>query len=376
VAESLKAGEMPAVVVDPVTRSVEMRTSKGICREAAGKWAARRLPGVAEPAATAPAASAPAAPAPAAPAAKGHTSVSVPIPDAPARPAPPPAPRCDRLVDGLWRSTWVRLGGELFWLERAYTIDFDNDGRTDNVGFRLRSASQGREVGLHYLPREGEVGGNSLPELQIDDDRNVPRICFGVVDLNQPPPDPQGMAAATRIVPDLSAEVRGRVSGEGQPQPAANSGGGAPDWLWGAVAGGLGVLIGIAGVAWGILRGRRGKPVEEAADEEEEGEEERERPSHHGKAAPHKPAQPERHGHPAEEDEEVESPARKSGGGLFGFMAGLFGSGRKRKKPAKHPPEDHEGHPHAKAAGHHPPAKPGATPQRGAASPRKVKPSN
>lgn len=362
VAEALRAGEMPAVVVDPVTKSVEMRTSRGTCRESAGKWASRRLQSAAEPTASAPVPPPPPAPA------KAPQAASAPIPEPPAKPPAPPAPRCDRLVDGLWRSTWVRLGGELFWLERVYTIDFDNDGRTDNVGFRLKSSAKGNEVTLHYLPRQGEVGANGIPELQIDDDRNVPRICFGVVDLNQPPPEPQGMGATVQIVPDLSAEVRGRVSGAAP--AAAVSEPGRSEFPWGWLAGGIGVLIGIGGVAWGLMRGRKGKPEDELDEEEAE----EEKTHRHAHEPAHKGGHPpERHPLP-EEEEEISPASKKASKGLFGFLSGL-GGGTKKRGAAK--PKDDEPHDRKAAkGGSHPPGKGPVKPQRGAPPPRKAKPSN
>lgn len=325
--EAIRAGEIPSVIVDPKTKEAQLVTSKGTCVEAAGKWATRRLPGVpAEPAVRRE------VPGPAAEAPK-------PAAAPPPRPSAPPAPKCDRILEGLWGPMRVRVGGEIFWLARVHTIDFDNDGRTDNLGFKLKS-KRGQEVALRYFAEVGDVGANSLPELQLDDDRNIGRICFGELDLAEPaePVIPtmsgmSGMSGMVSMAPDLAAQARARVEGKATDE-AAPPKKEMDSWLWAVLAGGAGLLLGAAAVLWFLTRHHG--PAE-GHGEEQEGEEDE---------VAHSRAEP-------EEEEEV--PAKK----LLGFLAGLKG----KKKEAEPAEEEDERPPAHKPV--HSPGKKGAPPQRG-----------
>lgn len=333
--EAIRAGEVPGVTVDPKTKEVLLVTSKGTCVEAAGKWAARRMLSV--PADV---------PRPAADEQKGAP---------PPRPAVAPVPKCDRILDGLWRPMHVRVGGEMFWLARVYTIDFDNDGRTDNLGFRLKS-KRGEEVALRYFAEGGDVGANSLPELQLEDDRAIGRICFGELNLQEPTEvvmsPASGMSGMTSMAPpDLAAEARARTTGGAGAKPSASSNG-AWSWLWAVLAGGAGLMLGAAGVLWYVTRRKAPSPAPgDDADEEVVV-----RPKHRELEA---------------EEDEDEVPAKKKSAGLLGLLSGLMG---RKKKPEAEEEEEEERHP--PKPGHHPAGhKPGAHPPGKAAAPQRGRPA-
>ncbi|MEO5336555.1 MAG: hypothetical protein H7841_06640 [Magnetospirillum sp. WYHS-4] len=348
VAEALKGGEIPAVVVDPQSKAVELRTSRGACREAAGKWASRRV--------QTPSLAATAPPEPAAPETTPVTAAQPPVP-----PPKPPPPRCELRIEGLYGATRVRLGGELFWLTRVYTIDYEDDGRTDNLGFRLKSA-QGREVTLQYLPQSGDVGGNTVPELQLPDDRTLPRICFGAIDLAEPAtPDPGGMSGMV-IAPDLAGEARGRVAGV-TPGKAEAKGRDDGSLLWIILAGASGLLLGAAAVLWLTTHGKHKDLAEEAESDEEAP------PARHASAKGHPPAHGSAKEIPDDDDEEEAEPKKK--GGFSGLLARLGIGGRKPESDEAEVDERKEdGQPHPRGK---PAARP-ATPQR-AMPGHKAKPS-
>lgn len=266
IAKATRAGEMPSVSIDAGSGTVELRTSQGICRETAATWSARRLPVETESGGTR-----------VQQGIRGGNGVQESAPHAPISSSPK---ACDRKVSTLWKPTWVRFQARDYWLERVYTIDFNGDGRTDNIGFRFQPSTDGEKpVKLAYFATGGEVGAADLPELRIEDDRAMERICFGNLRLEKPVG--RSLAAITkmpapRITPDLerqaTSKLKEQVRRKDRPMETTES----ESMLWAGLGGTMGGLLLLFGLfAWITRKGkgmskRRGPPVpSQFADEYE-----------------------------------------------------------------------------------------------------------
>jgi hypothetical protein len=132
----------------------------------------------------------------------------------PARPSPAPGRRlssdlpsgvgCARRVESLWRPAEHIVANVRYRLARVFTLDDDYDGRVENVGFLLRA--DGRpDLILFYFDAEDRPSAATVPSLQLSDEREIGRLCFGQVyyGISEPSPD------AGRGKPQIESGKRG-----------------------------------------------------------------------------------------------------------------------------------------------------------------------
>ena len=64
---------------------------------------------------------------------------------------------CDKELGQFWQPRELTVEGTRFWLSRVFTIDADNDGRTDDVGFILKAEGQ-TDLIVRYILGKAGVG--------------------------------------------------------------------------------------------------------------------------------------------------------------------------------------------------------------------------
>ncbi len=124
--------------------------------------------------------------------------------------APPPEPMRNRGCVSLtehWHSEILSVGGNWYALARAFSIDQDGDGVTDNVGFVLVS-EDASELIIRYKAERGQFSGRSLAGLRLDDESVFPSLCFEMATFDLPRTD---TVQPIFEVPDLAAEARVRA---------------------------------------------------------------------------------------------------------------------------------------------------------------------
>jgi hypothetical protein len=92
---------------------------------------------------------------------------------------------CDRELGQLWQPRELTVEGTRFWLWRVFTIDTDNDGRTDDVGFILKAKGK-TDLILRYIKTTGKVSGRRIAALRLADEGDIPRLCFGRITFKKP----------------------------------------------------------------------------------------------------------------------------------------------------------------------------------------------
>lgn len=274
----VETGELPRFSIDPDTDTVVVTTSRGECRESTDQWTKRNWLDISKPkqpgARQQPQPRPPPVPRETVPPRPGQTTTAPSRAEPPARPfethpafreeppateapaqaeAPRPRPpgECLPLAD-FWKPGDVVIRNRRYMIARAFTIDDNDDGVVDDVGFRVESKA-GQEFDMRYFPRSGALAGKAIEGLRLEDDGVIPRLCFGSVDLlagrppepsSAPPPPP----AQAFQVPDLAKEFADRQSGAA-PADAPSAEGGVNTRtivLASAVAGGIIVIAGIA----------------------------------------------------------------------------------------------------------------------------------
>jgi len=303
--KAAKADEIPEIIIDSSTNSLQVRTSQGECVEQlSAPTAPSAAPGrletalqapkpapVTPPAAPPEVAEAPPAPKAAEPGKPFEThSFFRPQPMPPPRslgpqgatakaPAPSPAADCTADLNSLWENGKHHIRGTTYWLSQVFTIDLDGDRRTDNVGFRLKAANT-PELAIRYYAGPGNLTGRSVPTLRLDDEDVISRLCFGQVSF--PTPGRQARATPRPFdTPDLEKEMMAR----GNPAPAvtqAETGGVVPNGLWVAIAAVSGLVVASGGTGVYLIRRkwlpalkRQGKARRKDGGEEKDAEEEK-----------------------------------------------------------------------------------------------------
>ncbi len=321
--KAAKADEIPEVTIDSATNSVRIRTSEGECVERlSASTAPPAAPGPPEPARAAPRT----APTPLR-AAPSVTEVPEPAP-APAipetaepgkpfethpyfrpQPAPPPGPRpldgsrgetakapapppaadCAGDLGALWKKGEHDIRGSRYRLSQVFTIDLDGDGRTDNVGFRLKAAKT-PDLVIRYFAAPGQPAGRSVPTLRLDDEEVISGLCFARVSFDTPRPKDRETGRAFET-PDLAREMmaKGDTARRMKQGLAAGSerGGTGAAGLWAGIAVASVLLLAAGGAGAHLTRRRwlpalkrlakaRQKKGEEGEEEEEKEEEEEE----------------------------------------------------------------------------------------------------
>ena len=162
----------------------------------------------------------------------------------------------------VWTPDYHKAGGRIYWLSRAFTLDDDNDGVVDNVGFILRAEDR-PDLYIYYFPGQGRQSVVTVPTLRLKDDRDVLATCFGQEEFKKPRKMDETPKRPFKI-PDLAAELaaKGDKAKDGL-QEAGEPGKKAPGnpFLGGvglvfAIATGAGVLL-ILGAGAGYVIARR-----------------------------------------------------------------------------------------------------------------------
>ena len=142
-----------------------------------------------------------------------------------------------------------KAGGRTYWLSKAFTLDDDNDGVVDNVGFILKA--EGRpDLYIYYFPGQGRQSVVTVPTLRLKDDRDVLAICFGQEEFKKPKEKDEAPERPFKV-PDLAAELadKGEKAKDGL-QAAGKPGKKAPGNLF---LGGMGLVFAIAAGAGVVL---------------------------------------------------------------------------------------------------------------------------
>ncbi len=92
-----------------------------------------------------------------------------------------PAFSCDRELTDFWKAGEHMVSGQKVRLTGVFTVDLDNDGRVDNVGFKIGASGRIGNV-LSYFPvKKGRLSARSIPTLKLDNDDDIYRLCAGDV---------------------------------------------------------------------------------------------------------------------------------------------------------------------------------------------------
>jgi len=167
--------------------------------------------------------------------------------------------QCLNLME-VWAPGYHKAGGRTYWLSRAFTLDDDNDGAVDNVGFVLKAEDR-PDLYIYYFPGQGRQSVVTVPTLRLKDDRDVLGVCFGQEEY---PKSMDKSEQAAFKAPDLSsqlaardAKAKDRIKAAGEPgkQEAENPFLSGPGLVF-AIAGVAGVLL-IAGGGVGYVIARR-----------------------------------------------------------------------------------------------------------------------
>ncbi len=90
-----------------------------------------------------------------------------------------PAFRCDRELTDFWKAGEHNIGGQKTTLTGVFTVDLDNDGRVDNVGFKIGASGRIGNVLGYYPVSKGRLSARSIPTLRLDNDDDLRRLCAG-----------------------------------------------------------------------------------------------------------------------------------------------------------------------------------------------------
>ena len=169
----------------------------------------------------------------------------------------PPEPKACHGLAKVWKAGFHTISGTRYWLDRAFTLDGNNDGVVDDIGFILKTEGKA-DITIYYFPGQGRQSVIAAPALRLKDDRDLEKICFGQEEFKKPEPEKKGGGPSTFQVPDLAAELAFKASGGKAKGPAEK-----PSFLEGpglvfAIVIGAGVLlIGGGGVGYAVARWRR-----------------------------------------------------------------------------------------------------------------------
>ena len=197
-----------------------------------------------------------------APAPSKASKIDIPVWKANAQGQKFQGPENCRNLSEVWAPGPHKAGGRTYWLGRAYTLDDDNDGVVDNVGFILKAEDR-PDLTIYYFPGQGRQSVVTVPTLRLKDDRDVLAICFGQAEFKKPKEKNETPEGSFKV-PDLAAELAAKGDkAKGGLQAAGELGKKAPvnPFLSGmglvfAIAVGAGVLL-ILGAGVGYVVARR-----------------------------------------------------------------------------------------------------------------------
>ncbi|MEE8394138.1 MAG: hypothetical protein V3R66_07315 [Rhodospirillales bacterium] len=105
--------------------------------------------------------------------------------------------KCDRKLEEFWQAGKIHIKGTRFWLLGTYTLDTDDDGKTDNVVFKVRTQGRVDSV-LRYFPTgPGKRAGKDIEDLKLDHDDMLYMICPGNIVFGGPTAGEMAADAAT-----------------------------------------------------------------------------------------------------------------------------------------------------------------------------------
>jgi len=85
--------------------------------------------------------------------------------------------QCRQLTEA-WPAGYHAVSGRRYWLDQVFTLDDDNNGGVDNIGFLLTNEDRA-DLYIYYFPSPGRKSVVSAPTLRLADDRDVPGVCAG-----------------------------------------------------------------------------------------------------------------------------------------------------------------------------------------------------
>jgi len=152
---------------------------------------------------------------------------------------------CVTDLTSVWPAGLHQYSGKWYWLKKVFTLDEDNDGNVENVGFILKSEGL-PDIQIYYRPSSGRQSIVSVPTLRLGDASTIGRLCLNQQVYRKPPPGkgyPMGYAPVAEpelsFIDQIIADLSGAMGGMG---------------LW-VIGGGVFILIaGVAGVT--AMRGR------------------------------------------------------------------------------------------------------------------------
>ncbi len=186
--------------------------------------------------------------------------------------------RCDKHPREFWSATTLEIDGAEYWLAKVFTLDLDNDGHADNVGFRLRSHDS-LDRTLRYRTKGRKLSAADIPQLRLDDEDMIARMCSSSISFPEPesvdearqteeePEQKQTKQKKGFSLPDLAKLSRRIKAPPNSAQSSADKTWKTPVWLW--VGGGVAVALLLLGGVVVVLLMRRRK-AEDGGDEEDE----------------------------------------------------------------------------------------------------------
>ena len=120
---------------------------------------------------------------------------------------------CDREVTDFWKAGDHLIDGQMTTLTGVFTVDLNNDGRVDNVGFKIGAKGRIGNV-LGYFPvTKGRLSAQSVPTLKLKDDQDLHRLCAGNVTFKAmtSTEKQKAVGSAKRRQQELSSEARPTV---------------------------------------------------------------------------------------------------------------------------------------------------------------------
>ena len=176
--------------------------------------------------------------------------------------APSPRPTCDKKLGQFWQSRELTVEGTVFWLRQVFTIDANNDGRTDDVGFVLEATGQ-TDLVIRYIRTIGGVSGRTIPALRLANESDIPRLCFATITLEKPAEVVANKPFTPFKVPDLAA----RWGAERSPSEASEE---PTDWWPEALGAAIFLVFGVGSAAI-LTRYCRSSPRRKAGDRRAKG---------------------------------------------------------------------------------------------------------
>lgn len=175
--------------------------------------------------------------------------------------AAPDSGNCQNLSE-VWPPGFYEVSGRRYWLDRAFTLDEDNNGAVDNIGFILKAEDR-PELFIYFFPGGGRQSVVTVPTLRLTDDRDVVKICFGQEEFEKPREKPKTKPDAFKA-PDLAAELAAKLdkpkAGYEDVSGPGGAGGTAPKKAFWDGPGLIFIIIAGAGILL-ILRGGVGYAV-------------------------------------------------------------------------------------------------------------------